>query len=133
MKGELTISRPSFGDGRKKITISIKDSDSRNTFVELEIDYDKFAACLTGLSYQEVDFDVRGLDLIGKTKETKTFIFKIPRANYMMDKQEVIDIGEGEIPEGWRMSKYFNSQNSFFVEDDIYYARTSIYRYVEGK
>ena len=62
MKGSISISRPSFGDGRQKISIQIKDIDSRVSFLDVEIDLDLFSSALTGLSEQACDFKVRGLN-----------------------------------------------------------------------
>ena len=130
-KAALTISRPSYGDDRKKISIQVRDINARIQFLELEIDLDKFTECLTGLSEVESDMEFRGLENVGKSKETMKIEFEIPDASYITGKDKVKEIAVLNTPEGWTCSSYFSSQNSFFQKDDKYFARTTASRWVE--
>lgn len=128
MKGNITISRPSYGDGRKIITIQVKDHDAVARFLDIEISYENFAQLITGLSEVDIDFTVRDLDHVGKTREIKPLMFPI---NAGFDDRVDVAIKEAKkhTPDGWIADTYFRSQNSFFTKDGIEYARTSIKRW----
>jgi len=130
MKGKLSITRPSYGDDKKKILITIKDTSSRIRFCDIEIDYDKFTKCITGLSEVECDFVTRSLNDVGKTKEQLEMVFKLPTSYYTMGKDRIIFIAKNKIPSGWSCNLFFNSQDSFFNIDGRKYARTTIYRWI---
>ena len=129
IKGSITISRPSYGDGRKKITIEIMDRNAVTRFLDIEIDYDKFAELVTGLSSVDCDFTVRGLDRVGKTRESKTLEFPFKHV-YTGIKESAYKEALKQTPEGWECSSYFSSQTSFFTKDDEDYARTNITRWI---
>ena len=132
MKGQIAISRPTYGGDKKKISIQIMDKTSRIRFVDVEIDYDKFAEAITGLSYVDCDIETRNLSNVGKTKESMTFEFPMPSDSSGYDK----DVARSEVDqlinkrEGWIADKSFSSQNTFFTKDGIKYTRTGIYRWV---
>ena len=70
-KGKITISRPQFGDGRKAISITVKDVDSRVRFLDIELPLGEFAECLTGLSEVTCNIETRGLKNVGKKVSIK--------------------------------------------------------------
>ena len=76
-KGKLTISRPSFGSDKEVIAISVIDKDAVVEFLEIEIDLDEFARCITGLSNIDCNFETRYLEVVGKKREQDTIQFKI--------------------------------------------------------
>lgn len=125
-KAQLTISRPMYGDHRKKIAIEIKDVDANIEFLELEIGLEEFAKALTGLAGAECEMQFRWLENVGKRVEIDTFEFECKR-----DKQEAIRKVKKLCPKEWRPSTYFGSQNSFFKKDGKDFARTTIRRWVE--
>jgi len=129
MKGNITISRPSYGDGRKLITIQVKDRESVTRFLDIEMELDKFAELLTGLSEVEIDFKVRDLERVGKVREEETIEFRIG-SGFNDRKKVAIEEAKKHTPDGWICDNYFGSQTSFFVKDDISYARTTIKRWV---
>lgn len=130
-KGSLTISRPSYGGDKKKILIQVRDVDAGIRFLDIEIDYADFAACLTGLSEQSCEFEARGLQNVGKRVERDKIEFEVYNPYYKKDDPELIALAKVATPEGWTCSTYFGSQDSFIKKDDKYYARTSISRWVE--
>jgi len=72
---------------------------------------------------------IRGIQNVGKIKETKEFIFEV--SDYR-PKEEAIQKAKELCPEGWEPSLYFGSQSSFFTgEDKKRYAETYIYRFVD--
>lgn len=129
-KATLTISRPSYGDGCKAISIQVMDVDARVRFLELEIGYAEFAQVLTGLSEIECMMEVKDLQNVGKQIERKTIEFEMPKNKpYCKDTASTRAIQEA--PEDWRPSLYFGSKSSFFSQNDVNYARTDIYRWVD--
>ena len=130
-KGGLSISRPSYGDGRKKVSIRLSDKDAVIEFVEIEIDYDKFTEALTGMGETECDFEVRALHNVGKIREHKAFEFPIPKTDWSDRKEVVATEAQKHCPDGWIADTYFGSRNSFFEKDGQNYARTTIKRWVD--
>ena len=132
-KGRLTISRPSYGDDRKKISIKVKDVDAGVRFLDIEIDYADFAACLTGLAEQDCEFTARGLQNVGKQIQRDSLVFEIGEATrYGVDgMEEIKSLANLATPEGWTASTYFGSKYSFFEKDGKKYAKTPISRWVE--
>ena len=71
MQGKITISRP-VGHNIEVITIDIEDESSGVSFLSVLVGYADFAKALTGQGYIPCEFEIRGLELIGKRRETKT-------------------------------------------------------------
>lgn len=132
MKGKISISRPSYGDGKEKININIRDDESGIRFLEIEIGYPEFTQAITGLSSIECDFEVRGLDRIGKKLEIADIEFFVSsKGLYGSDRKDIArDAAKANTPDGWVADTYFGSQNSFFSKDDEEWARTTIRRWV---
>jgi len=115
LKGIFNISRPTYGDGRRKIVISIEDEAAGVRFLEAEIDYDVFAMAITGMGHQRCDVVVKNLDLVGKVEEREKISF--PIAGDMWSRTQITDEAWSEAVkdievDGWVVSKYLGSQNS---------------------
>ena len=130
IKGSLTISRPTCGDGREYISIQVKDVNSRVRFLEVEISYAEFTACLTGRSETKCDLVINNLSNVGKTKKTDTITFELPNHSYSNKKEIAILEAKNRTPIGWEFETYFGSQGSFFQKDGKSWATTGIYRWV---
>lgn len=116
MKGSLTISRPSYGDGRRKIRICVRDELSRNQFLEVEIDYAEFTEALTGMSETEIDFQVYGLENVGKLRVFEKRQIVYPDTPYNKASMESWLI-ENAQEEGWIVNPYLGSQQSVIHVD----------------
>lgn len=134
-KAKLTISRPISSTGEKIIEISVYDDEACIEFLEIGISLGNFAECLTGLSRVECEMEFRGLQNVGKMRETRPLEFEIHGPRYQINKADVIDEAKKYTPDGWTASEYYGSQGSFFSRDGKHYARTKISRWVdkEGK
>lgn len=132
-KVSVQMSRPSFGDGRKMMCISLADKISGAHFCKVEIPYDEFVVALTsGMGYGVVE--LRGLNVLGKRREHDTieFPFDVFKCDYKKRFEEAHTEALKHCPEGWTPSKYFGSQSSFGKNTEgAPVARCSIYRYVE--
>ena len=74
---KLTISRPSYSGGDKKILITVEDKDAVTGFLTIEISYENFASCLTGMGMSPCVMEVRNLECVGLKRETKKLKFKV--------------------------------------------------------
>ena len=128
-EGKLTISRPTYGNEKRKISISVKDVNSRIRFLSVEIDLDKFSECLTGLSEVDCTIETRGLDKVGKELETRSFEFEIPQGSNRVELAK--KIASLVSPDGWAPDLYFGSKKSFFTDDGVQYARTTLRRWAD--
>lgn len=138
MKGKITISRPTFSDEKEAICISLTDSSSGVEFVELEMTLSDFTKAITGQGFIPIDFDVRGLEFVGLTKETE-------KARITVKKIELIDKGydinkrgfleayltEHAKRDGWIVNAYLGSQDSVVRETDHVTMNFSYNRYVK--
>lgn len=74
VKGKLSISRPSYGDGREEIVIKILDDAAGDDILHIHIPLDNFAKALTGQGRLDcmVDTSYEQLRHVGTILETKT-------------------------------------------------------------
>lgn len=77
LKGSIDICRTS-GD-QDRINITLRDKLSGVEFIDLEMSVEDFGYAVTGLGCQDITIEVRGLDRIGKRRETKTEIVPFER------------------------------------------------------
>lgn len=130
-KAKLNISRPQYFDGTEKISISVTDADAHVQFLEIEIELADMMKCLTGGYQIDCWMETRGLDVVGKMNERLNLEFEMPEHSYS-DRVEVArKAADKAAPEGWSVSGYFGSQNSFFERDGVKMARTTMDRWVE--
>lgn len=127
LKGEIQISRPSYGDGSEFIEIQITDESSRTRFVKLKMSYSDFTRAITGQSCIPITFDTSGLDVVGMVKETKDLVFPIPKYDSDWAKENCHKFAD----EGWIADTYFRSQKSLRGQDGNYTAHGTQYRYVK--
>ena len=78
MKGNITITRPSYGSEKEVIKIQVRDKNSRIAFLECEITLENYAKLLTGLSEVELDMNVKGLEFVGKKRMMKKHKVLLP-------------------------------------------------------
>lgn len=131
LQGKITISRPSFGDGRELICIRVKDVLSVNSFLELSMSYDDFTRAITGVSEVPVDFKVKDVDVIGKKKisELRRARMEGGRMSKEATERWLLDNFQEE---GWIIDTYVGSQNSFVYDPSeiCYWINYRVYKYV---
>ena len=127
--GKLTISRV-YGS-QDYVEITLRDCDAVIDFAKVRISVENFGEAVLGLSCMECEIITRGLQNVGKVRESKHIEFPIGKDNYMDRKKVASEIVKDYTPEGWTASTYFGSQNSFFTRGDVCWARTSITRWVD--
>jgi len=127
----ITISRPSYHDGRKAIRITINDQASRIEFLDAEISMEDFAECLTGHGHQPIEIELRGMDVVGKTRVRETRTIEYTGSNSW--EREVLEqwLQDNAQEEGWIIDHYLGSQSSIDHMDGKTFLNYSVHKYVE--
>lgn len=115
LKGSITVSRVMSGRG-DYISISIRDENSRSRFVEAKLDYETFGKLMSGLAEIKCNFEVRGLENVGKVRVRKERTLTIRGTIYDKDKcLAAIRLHEkAMIEDGWHVSEYLGSRDSVY-------------------
>ncbi len=130
MEGKISITRPSYGDGRNVIAIEIYDPASRTAFCRMQIDMADFAAALTGQSQMPVEMELRGLQNVGKKKITESRIALYPER---LSNKEILAqwLKDNHQEEGWIIDTYLGSQRSISYKENGIELRYSVYKFVD--
>ncbi|MEE2976495.1 MAG: hypothetical protein VYB88_03400 [Pseudomonadota bacterium] len=133
LKGALCISRPSRSNGEDVIKLELKDSNSGQRFLAIEMTPADFAMAVTGLSYVPVEFVLRGRENVGLIKQTMPGRLVLPREKRSYCKEELRQMLHDRCQkEGWILNDYIGAQNSVTTsEDGGYTINFSYYRFVE--
>ena len=132
LKGAITISRTHRGDGKDSIRIEIVDGSSRVHFLVGEMSLSDFASAITGLGYQPIDLEVRGLDKLGMKREHKSE--RIAWTGFRVRDAFTIELAKATIApyeiDGWRgqYDDLFNSHKRIVGSNDLY--SVGFHRYV---
>jgi len=122
---------------RENTQIELYDQDSSITFARIELTPEQLSSALSRLAYTPCTMEVHGLDKLGKRQEVKTLEFRLPRERMGSgDHDELRTIAQSILDkenEGWEAENYFASQNTFFYNDELPYARCTCRRWVDKK
>lgn len=138
--GRLSISRISSNAPERDnmISITVEDKASGIGFVNVLITPEQFAMALTGLSSCECELELRGLQHVGKKRETKQLILHVSFDRFARKEDREVKLREAAAQyevEGWMVNPYFtlNSQGGAkYVQgtDDVHRCRVNFTRYV---
>ncbi|HCM63746.1 MAG TPA: hypothetical protein DIT05_14570 [Morganella sp. (in: Bacteria)] len=131
MKGKITISRPSYGDGRDVINIQVRDDVSRIKFLDVEINCADFARALTGLSETNCELTVRGLKSVGKVKivEARTALCQ----NSLSSKESLSKwLEDNNQEDGWILDSYLGNKSSVEYTENGYVLKYRVIKYIEA-
>lgn len=134
-KGHITISRVVSNQEEDFISIEIEDSISGIPFAKIEMDTKSFGFAITGRSYMDCLFELRGIHNIGLTRETKHIEIPVKERKSQYKDEELLKIfSEYEI-DGWKGSLYDikNNNNWKRSSDDSYNVLICFSRYVKAK
>lgn len=118
--------------GEESTTIDIYDKDASTRFASIKLTPEQLSMALSRLSHTPCSIEVHGLDRVGKLHENKQFEFEIPenlRGSKYAD--ELREIAQPQLTDGWIVSDLFQSQGSFFQKNGKQYARCTIRRWVD--
>jgi hypothetical protein len=135
LKGKITILI-----NQDETMIEIRDELSSITFLKITLTPEQLSSALSRLAMTSCKFETRGLELVGKKMEHKSFEFEIPtyitekyNINYNMPEEELQKYAQkllDEEGEGYIAESYFQSQGSFFSKNGIQYARVIARRWI---
>lgn len=128
MKGSISISRPTYGNGDKFIVITVTDDSSQARFIDVKIGYEQFTEALTGISGVEIDFDVRALSYVGMkmVREKRRILCQAPSYDRARQREW---LEENAQEEGWFLDSYLGSQSSVSHTNEGTYLNYAVYRY----
>jgi hypothetical protein len=115
---------------RDETTIEVEDENANARFLKITLTPEQLSAALSRQCSVECQIEVRGLEKIGKKHENKYFEFEIPiELASSRNENELQNLAQSLLKDGWIAEKYFSSQNSFFKKDGVQYARCTIRRW----
>lgn len=100
MKGQITISRTTSSKTGNTIRISIEDDSSSVTFLEVLMSLEDFALALTGQGYIDCNFELQGIQNVGKIRETKTELVSLANPFRATDEERLDALKPFEV-DGW--------------------------------
>jgi|SRR3990167_6510092 len=109
------------------MSIEVYDNKSSVTFLKAKLNTKQTCQVLSRLGHTDCEAEVFHLDIIGKKMEHKPFEFIVPE---YCSKDKAAKIVVKVCPEGWFPDINFSCQGSFFIRNDLFYARTTIKRWV---
>ena len=126
MKASVTISRRSDN----VITISIRDDASFIQFVEATMSVEAFGYAVTGLSSQEADIELNGVQYVGKKRICENRTARCPLNTYNREELRAW-LRENMQEEGWLLSDYLGSQGAVKRIGDETILNYSVTKYVD--
>ena len=126
LKAKVSISR----NNHDMISIRIKDCASGVTFTEVHMRPEEFSLALTGLSYQDAELRINGLEFVGKKCIREERRILCPLNTY--DRELLTKwLNENAQEEGWIVDTYLGSKNSIAHIKDTMYLNYSVVKYVD--
>ncbi len=136
IKAELTISRIDSYGGGAAAHLTIKDSASRCTFVELELPMADIAQALFGLANVQCSGTVRDLDKVGLIKEIRQRKIVLPNSGVKRRGLKTTEDFEQWVEKnckkkGWTVNPRLRSQGSINTDAKNTTLSVSYVRYVQ--
>jgi len=105
--------------GKEGLTIQIEDRNAGTRICEVKLGPEEACAALgSHASCKAQKATAYGLHLIGKYQIMDDFVFEMPEHDWRNSQEVAAEKAKRICPDGWMPDLYFNSQNSFFVDDD---------------
>lgn len=127
---QLSISRPQYGNGKRKINITIQDEASGIQFVDLEIELEHMMEALTGLHGCPCEVEVRGLGNVGKKRVIERREIICPLKIYNREQlHEWLSANAQE--DGWILDAYLGSRGSVSSHSDGTLLRYQVTKFID--
>lgn len=127
MKGTITITR----DSEDRIRLRIQDEASCIEFIEALITPATFTRVLTGVGFQEIEFETRGLQFVGKKRVVEMRTAVCPLQSY--SREELSEwLKKNAQEDGWTLNAALDTQRSISWENGKTILHYSVVKYVEG-
>jgi len=102
MDGKITLSRYNSNyEDKEPIHIKLEDESSGVQFIDISMTLENFALMLTNLGYIDCEFQLRGLDNVGKQREHKVEYIPMPKGFWMPTKEDAITLIKPFEVDGW--------------------------------
>ena len=130
--GAISICYPS-GSSAKVARIELRDSDSSTLFAIATLNEHQLMDAMSGLGHTPCKIEVMGFHKVGKKMEHKTVALEIGKVSLGDDRKELATDVFNKHYKGseWIPDFYFSSQNSFYDERGITFARCIVRRWVD--
>lgn len=116
---------------RDYTTIELFDKDASTTIVEIKLTPEQLSSALSRLSHTDCKAELHNIERAGKKHECKSFEFEISKSlRGSQHAEELSNLAQSHLSDGWLAESYFASQNSFFERDGKQYARCTIRRWI---
>jgi hypothetical protein len=134
MKGTVSISSPNTPAGQTHVCITVRDEISHKNFLEIEITHEELMRGLMGLACRPCDFEVKHLDLLGKTRIDKRISILLTKDGFYKKEAEVLllqarDNLRSETGKPWEVDLSLNQQSSFTYKDGERYVNSTAFYY----
>lgn len=131
LNGRITISRV-ISNQEISDTINIKfiDENSGSHFMEVTMTPETLALALTGLGHLPCNIELRGLDVLGKTRDMKyeKVIVHSAHASY----EEIMEAAKELEVDGWKCGLQETTQRKVSDRNGEYSIVVHFWRYVDG-
>lgn len=138
LKGNISISRVTSTCEDDFVSIQIQDNNSRGQFLRIKMTFADFAKALLNQGHVPLEFEVSGLQNVGKIKLSKPLAFPLETTSYNEVREEAMKRAQffvdGGVGSGWIADTYFGNKDSFVKhEDGKTWAHGMQHKYVEVK
>lgn len=132
-KGRLSIGRINSNMEDDYISIDVEDTNSRTHFLTMKLSLEDMMLALTGCSGIAVEMEFRGLNRLGKVRETKTEFIQ-GAIGYKPDAYVIESLLMSYEVDGWeaRRSDFENSKHYVTAKDGTLGWNVVFERYIDG-
>lgn len=133
--GSITLSRPMYSDGSKKIIVCIESQDSGRRIVQAELDFDSFAEMMTGRGDNHCNLKLwDNYDLADCTREADSKVLDFTlNSSGEVDEQEYDRVFAKHEVNGWKGSRSDLTNHHYiraFNKNGIRSIKVNFHRYV---
>lgn len=133
MNGKITLSRyANSRDEECPIHIKMEDEKSGAQFLDISMSLENFALMLTNLGFIDCQFELRGLDVVGKQREHKIVNVPLPKGMFLPSTAEASELIKPFETDGWigRVDDVTNHHNRSYDNNSV---KVSFVRWVDDK
>lgn len=114
--------------------LEIMDEASRVHFFEARVDPQSTMELLSRRGLVEVDAEVRGLDKVGKQKESMEVTVRLPKGTKLEERKEVAQaLAQEKCPKNWFVDDHLLGRGKFFYDGERFEcAHVRISCWIEG-
>lgn len=123
---------------KAKVELELHDRLAGRPLLKITMSAVEWVTAMSRLGYVDCDVELLNIELANKKMEHRQMEFMLsedtPNYQYGQDSEfykSVYAQAERSCPEGWVVSAYFQSQDSFFNKDGQRWARGTIRRWVD--